>query len=486
MSENELSSARFWQIWAVAGAFATAIAGVRLLRPMSVAPVHAASQGSLAPKSQTERLVFELNSPATPTVDRLFARLAIAATAAERCTLLEQVQPSEDAQATYAITAVLDRAQLSSVRACATQALVRQPTVEARSWLVDLAEDPQPEVHASALEGLASRDAASRLLVVEATHSEDLELRISAVKALLEAQREEGYVAAASVLPMIEDTDTLASLIDALGDSHDPRALPTLETLLENADRESHLHAITALGELGVVSAAARLAAFLELGSSEEFTAAAEALKKLSPELALIRLRAVLGSASSERQELALSALLSLDVPDMPTIMRQQLESGQPGRARIALHWLIDAPDPSFESALVAVAESGDWHAQGLAMEALSKLSSASAQAAVQRLTSTMPESFERRFTEPTAENLAHARERRIARLSRDNGVQPGTLIELARDPDQNAQMHSSSFSPEMSCLPNFGRKWCNARQRAPSSASSSATRMRLVKPKKA
>jgi len=421
------------------GGLATALAGARLFYPVSGAPSPQTSQEIPRPKRQTQRPRIEFIATAAPPTDRLFARLSVAATASERCSLLEQVQPSEDAQATYAIAAVLERAQLNSVRACATQALVRQPTVEARSWLVDLAEDPEPEVHASALEGLAARDDASRLLVVEATHSEDLELRVSAVKALLEANREEGYSAAVAVLPLIEDAATLASLIEALGDSHDPRALQALESLLENADRENHLQAISALGELGVASAAQRLVAFLELGSNEEFTSAADALKKLDPELALTRLRAVFASASGERQELALSAMTSFDGPDIATIMRQELESGEPGRARIALHWLINAPDPSFEAALVVVAEGDDWHGRMLAMQALSKLSSPSAQAALQRLTGTMPESFEERFAAPTPENLAHVRERRIARLSRDD-LQPGTLIALARDPDESAQ----------------------------------------------
>ena len=64
--------------------------------------------------------------------------------------------------------------------------------------------------------------------------------------------------AAVLVLPLIDDADVLSSLIDALEESHDPRALPALEGLLENAGREIHLHAISAMGELGVASAAGR------------------------------------------------------------------------------------------------------------------------------------------------------------------------------------------------------------------------------------
>ncbi|HEY3252866.1 MAG TPA: HEAT repeat domain-containing protein, partial [Polyangiaceae bacterium] len=327
--------------------------------------------------------------------------------------MLERVQPSEDAQATYAITAVLEQAQFASVRTCAAQALGRQPTTEAQSFLLDLAEDPEPEVHRSALEALANRDAVARAAVVEATHNEDLELRVSAALALLKAKRAEAYSAAALVLPLVEDAETLSSVIDALGQAGDPQALPVLEALLDNAERDSHLRAISALGELGVPSAAVRLAGLLEVGSSEEFSTAAAALHQLSPETASSKLRALLASGNSERRELALSALLSLALPELTSIMRQQLESGDVARVSLVLHHLIRSPDPSLEAELIALADHPDRRLQLTARRALSKLATPAAQAALQRLTSSAPEPDE---------------------------VPANRLLELARDPSESAQ----------------------------------------------
>ena len=440
MPEKALASSRFRQTWTLLSALGTALAGARVLAPTAHVPVHAPSAASAPPKRTTTPPAFESAPTSAPNVDRLFARLAIAATAPERCALLERVEPSENPQPTYAITSVLEHAQLASVRTCATEALGRQPTSEAQSFLVDLAEDPEPEVHRIALDALATRGDAARAVVVEATHSEDLELRVSAVKALLKAKAKEAYSAAVLVLSQVEDVETLSSLIDALGQSRDPQALPALESLLDNAGRESHLHAISALGELGVPSAAARLEGLLEMGSGEEFNAAAEALKKLTPEGIAAKLHRLLASGNSERQELALSAMLSLELPELASIMREQLKSGDPGRVNLALRWLIRTPDPSFEAELVAIAEGPERRVQMPAMRALTKLSTPGARAALQRLASSVPNGFAQRFLDQASDNPDQGRERRIAALSRADLEQPNTLIELARDPSEIAQ----------------------------------------------
>ncbi|HET7541733.1 MAG TPA: HEAT repeat domain-containing protein [Polyangiaceae bacterium] len=378
---------------------------------------------------------------AVATVDPLLARLAVAATATERCALLERVAASEDPQLTYAITAVLDRSQLSSVRACATQALSRQPTSEARSWLLDLAEDPEPAVHGSALESLATRDDAARASVVEATHSDDLELRVSAVSALLKAKRPEGYAAAVLVLPSIEDETLLSSLLEALGKSHDPQALPVLEGILENASRESHLQAISAMGELGVVSAATRIAGLLEVGSNEEFSVAAEALNKLTPERITAELRAVLESGMGERQALALSVMFSLNLPNLSSVMRQQLASGDGSRASLVLNRLTSTPDPSLEAELVAFAERGDPRLRFQALQALSRLDTPNAHATVQRLASSLPDDAQRlSLVQSADEELEHARERRTSSLKSAANTTGATLFELAADPSADSQ----------------------------------------------
>ena len=439
MADKALGS-RFWQAWTILGALGTALAGTRLLAPASEVAQQVQTHTRRAATRTPARHTTEIASAPAPTVDRLLARLAVAQAAPERCALLERVQPSEDPAATYAITGLLERAQLGSVRVCAAQALSRQPTPEAQSFLVDLAEDPEPEVHSSALEALATRDDTARAVVVEAAYGEDLELRISAIKALLKAKRAEGIAAAVLVLPRVEDADTLSSLIDALGESHAPQALSALEALLDNAERESHLHAISALGELGVPSAAPRLERLLEVGSSEEFSAAAEALKKLTPERVASKLRTVLGSENSERQELALSALIALDLPDLSSILRQQLSSGDARRTSLVLLRLAHTPDPSFEAELIALAQGDDRHLQLKALQVLSKLSTPSAHASLERVLSTLPEPLADRFFDLSPDHASRGREHRLSALTRAEDVDPDTLIQLARDPTGDAQ----------------------------------------------
>lgn len=440
VADKVLGSSRFWQAWTILAALGAVLASTRLFAPVSEVTRRLQGQAHRGASRTSARRTAE--NPAAPaaSVDRLFGRLAVAQAAPERCALLDRIQASEDPTATYAITGLLERAQLGSVRACAAQALSRQPTPEAQSFLVDLAEDPEPEVHGSALEALATRDETARAVVVEATHADDLELRISAVKALLKAKRAEGFAAAVLVLPLIEDADTLSSLIDALGESHDPQALSALEALLDNAERESHLHAIGALGELGVASAAIRLESLLEVGSSEEFSAAADALQKLTPERAAAKLRPLLHSDNSERQALALSALIELAPPDLFSLMSQELSSGDARRVRLVLNRLAGTPEPAFEAQLIALAEGGDRHLRFKALQGLSKLSTASARAALERLLGSLPEPLAERFSESSPEQAQRARERRLSALARDESVGPDTLLRLARDPADDAQ----------------------------------------------
>src|SRR5689334_17860499 len=121
MVQKALASPRFWQIWALLGGIGTAVAGARLAYPLKATPEHIETQANAALKSRTQLPpMLESEPVAAAPAKRPFARLAVAATANERCALLDQVEPSEDTEGTYAITAVLERAHLSSVRACAT------------------------------------------------------------------------------------------------------------------------------------------------------------------------------------------------------------------------------------------------------------------------------------------------------------------------------------------------------------------------------
>ena len=278
MAEPALGRALFWQAAALAALIATSVPCVRLALP---ARAVALEQERLAlPQSPPERRVVAapIDAAPMPSEDDVPSRLARAETASERCELLGRLEAMPDPRATYAITGVLDRSRLGSVRACATQALALQPNQEAQRWLIELSWDPLSEVHESALTALAARaDSAARAAVVEATHAEDTGIRLSAVIALLKAGREEGFSAALTLLPSIDDRSALSALIDALGESHDPRALQPLQALVDDADRESHLLAIAALGELGVAAASTDLEHLLDVGSAQEFQAAANA-----------------------------------------------------------------------------------------------------------------------------------------------------------------------------------------------------------------
>jgi len=225
MGERAPFGAVFWQAWAGAAALAVLVSGSRLSHPSKAveAPVRVAAPKRTTPEPPPP----EWSTLAPPAEASVLTRLAAAETSGERCNLLGSLDASDDPQYTYAITAVLEHSQLVSVRVCATQALGQQRTEAARSWLVDLADDQEPAVHAAALDILAASDVVeNQSVVVEATHRDDPDVRVSAVSALLKAGREQAFAAFAAVLPSVEDAATLSSLITALGQSHDARALP--------------------------------------------------------------------------------------------------------------------------------------------------------------------------------------------------------------------------------------------------------------------
>ena len=438
MAEKAPQSVRFWQAWALAGVIASALAGTRLVSsppppaaPPPLAPISAKAQS-------TPRIEVEL-APAAPVGDRLLARLAAARTATEECELLQLLPRAEDPAVTYAITDVLERTRFRSVRACATAALSAEPTPPAQSWLIDLADDPDPEVHRSALEALAARgDSSALAVVIEAAHSDDLDIRASAVIALLDAHHGEAFSAAVELLNSADQRETLAALVDALGKSQDPRALTVLTTLIAHADTETHLHAISALGELKQKKAEPLLTSLLEVGSDEEYRAAAKALTEVAPESAVATLQSALHSANGERREAALSALASSKLPGVAPILTDALRGDDLPLARDALRQLALEPDASLEPEITALVARDESQLQRSAIHALARLGTASATATLARLADSdgvgewvrseldrlpgTPEEIRARHIQ----NLAHGAVR--------------TLSALARDPSEPAQ----------------------------------------------
>jgi HEAT repeat protein len=335
---------------------ATAIPGVRLCRPDRPPLLQVERVGARSAGPERHLPSEPLARAIPPDENEVLARLAVAERADERCELLRQIEPSTDPQVTYAISSLLERSQLSSVRGCAAQALALQSTPEAQSWLLDSSDDPIPEVRNSALQALAaSEDPAVRAVVIERTLSENVELASSAVIALLKAEREEGVSAALKVLPRVEDGETLSELIRALGESQQPRALDVLLAIMDGAGLSARFDAIAALGTLGGPAATARLESLFERGSLNEFRAAAKGWSILAPEQYPLKLRRALDSGDVDRQVVALILLFS---PDSGAILPflQQL-SEDPAAARLLLSQLAKKPLPELKSEVVRLAK---------------------------------------------------------------------------------------------------------------------------------
>ena len=442
MAERAPGNALFWQVWAAAAALATAVSGVRLLLPQAPAAQPTKPRAVAQPRVEPTTVVEQNAAP--PPIDPVLARLAAASTSGERCQLLAQLEASEDTRITYAITSVLESSQLVTVRACATQALTLQSNPAARSWLVDLADDPEPEVHSLALTALAgSTETADRAVVIEATHSENSDIRVSAVSVLLQLGLPEGFAAFQAVLPSVEDRNTLATLIEALHASHDVRALPALEALIDNADNESHLQAIGTLGDFDFPGVRKRLEGLLEVGSDSEFRAASSELDKLAPTATLAKLRALLASGNEERQTFALNVILSLETPDQLSILSDQLHSSNKESVRAVLAHLMMKPEPTLEGPLTELAKSSsNTDLGGLALSALWRIPSPSAHAAAKELAK-LPRkgrfkgnAFEE---EPTGTD-EEIRAARIAKLDRGDENSTGALYALVSDASDAAQ----------------------------------------------
>ncbi len=389
MAEPGLARAVFWQAWALCALLATAVPTVQLMRPRRSLAAKEERMAARQPKHSAGRVEsVHAATPSAPAADDVLRRLAVAETGAERCELLDRVEKTSDPRGTYAIAGVLDHARLDSVRACAARAMATEPNQEAQSWLIDLSADPVAAVHEAALSGLAERDDAARAVVIEATHAENAELRLSAVIALLRAGRAEGFSAALAVLPELEDRDALSELIEALGQSHVELALSVLERVLSDSDQENRLRAIAALGELDFPSASERLVSLLQLGSLPEFQAAADALVRQNPKHALTWLGNALASSDDDRSVAALRALTRLDLPEVVPLLKQQLASGDDERAAIVLGRLARRPVPECEPELGAFAASEQPGLKRLATSALKKLATPSALATLARLAS--------------------------------------------------------------------------------------------------
>jgi HEAT repeat protein len=318
-----------WKIWTLAALASVAVlwflgqgGRVAAAPPRCEAPESALPQGSRA-RSIGPAAAAQADSP----LDELLTRLASAQADSQICGALAELPASEDARITYAITAVLDKTRRRPVRVCATEALIRQPSVEAQSFLMDLGEDPEPTVGGEALKALATREGSPRLTVVEAAHGEDFQVRLNAALALAAAGRPEAFDIIVSLLPLCDDSQAVAELVDALAALHDERGLSLLARLAADGEGDVHLHALQALGELGVPRGAALLEPYLGVASTQEFRMAARALSKLDPARTVSLLARVLRGDNPRRAKLAEHILSRLDVPEAREVIAELARS---------------------------------------------------------------------------------------------------------------------------------------------------------------
>lgn len=433
-----LGSVRVWQALTLVGAIA-AVCARRHPSPIEPAKLGVAASVTRAKPAAAPSVRVDW-APAVPAEDRLLARLARAETGSEECDVLSLIPASENEAATYAITDVLERTRFASVRACAAEALVKQPTAPAQSWLIDLATDDDPNVHRPALAALCGREDAARSTVAEAAHSEHETVRENAVIALLEAKDRSAFSAATELLADAERLETLSALVEALGKSHDARARPVLENLVAHADPDTHIAAIAALGELGEKKAAPLLESLLVLGSRNEFDAAAQALVALDPELGARQLELAEHSPRAERRQLAFSLFVSSKLEGADEALANALRDDDVDLRRTALAQIASKPDAALEPDLIRLAGDSDLRIRRMATRALARLHTPNALAALEKLDDGSPDAA---YVAAEIERAAPTEaERRALRIRHLEQGRSGALSlgELARDPDPAAQ----------------------------------------------
>ncbi|MFZ5896197.1 MAG: HEAT repeat domain-containing protein [Myxococcota bacterium] len=319
--------------------------------PPPVRVSHCASE----PKRERGEVVVESspNGASRDVVDHVLLRLAVSESSEELCELLEGLEPSENVEVTYAISDVLQRARLRSLRSCAAKALAMRPGSEATSFLIDLAQDSDLEIAAEAFSALLSRGGELTLsTVLDAAHDENPDVRLRAISALLAAHRAEAFELAVDLLPRLEDVSSASELSLALGELGDARALSLLVALVRNGEHELHLAAVQALGRLAAREAIPTLVSLLELGSELEFRAASEALQRIDAVQAVAALRSQAQSENAQRRAWAASFLASWRAePSALEALRELSHSNEVALRRVAEEALGDSNEPGPEPA---------------------------------------------------------------------------------------------------------------------------------------
>ena len=178
-----------------------------------------------------------------------------------------------------------------AVRLKAAQSLAQSDIVDGAQPLLGAIGDQSWRVRKAAVEGLArhggSHSVKSLLRALRDDHR-DLSVLNSALQVL-------ALSGVDAVAPLIEclgeaDVDLRIYAVQALGDQHDPRAIPALLGALDDADANVRYHSIEALGKLRAVEAVDTLVAAIESGDFFLAFPAIDALTKIGDSRAAPRL----------------------------------------------------------------------------------------------------------------------------------------------------------------------------------------------------
>jgi hypothetical protein len=381
--------------------------------------------------------------PTASWLEVMLARLRATSSAGEKCALLSDLRATDDERVTYAITDVLEHTTRRSVRACAAEALARQATAPARSWLIDLSHDWDPGVHGPALDALAtSDDGTARGTVDDAAHDADPSIEKCAVIALLRARRPEAFALAEAMVRATDSPETLNDVVEALGDAGDPRAMPLLVAEVERAGGDVRRTAMRAIGSLGGEEAIRGLAPYLREGTPEELADVVRALSKIASYPLVARIAEVLDDPNAMRRRMALAALHEMGGSDVHALMMGLARGTDVTLAPIALGYLARSHDPEVIALLVQEEEQGVAGHAGV--HALARMDDPRAVAALRRLAASGDRDAREAALDAMLSNpdtRAEAREVRIAELRRSpDKARWEDLSGLAGDPSDEAQ----------------------------------------------
>jgi HEAT repeat protein len=304
----------------------------------------------------------------------LLAKLRAATSPEDICAALSELGEAGDEAATQAILGVLSTSTRSQVRTCAAEALGQVTSGEARSWLEELVHDRDPDVRATAIRALAAEDDPSAREVVLAVAREGaMKERTVAMIALAGAK-------VAQVTPLIVgalagvDLATQKELVDALGASGDPAAVPAVAALAQSGGSTVREAAIDALGAIGGEASVGALAALLRSGRRDAIAPAAKALAQANTPAARQALFDALGGARRDLAGAALSALTSLDGPEVRAAMFDALSSDDHTTTALAGGWFGAHRDETAVPRLAVLARTGSAEVGEGAVAALAQI----------------------------------------------------------------------------------------------------------------